>query len=1244
MNKPTFTLGNSLIIFASLAMFISVMSLNASYSNIQSFTTVDLTEYTQLPAEINKPVTWINDNTQQTVETEPPEVVETDTSEVDGKLQKRVIVSSDIHYEKILTYASVPELLSEQVKLFWIINGSKIDVTEREDFNVTFYDENSNNLIDKISWITPHLSEQEFILEFDITVINPWTTGVSGGEWRVYFTTTGIGTLNITKDELSNQVLTFNYIKCGETTLQPSISEYSYIIENYSCSEIAEISHTIGEMPSQVFGMQFDFGNDFNNDVDFAYDPLPDPDTDGDGLLDAEELITLKYCNGLGSNPLDINAPVGGGGGCAALAAGQCENKRHQTITDADGDCLSSEYELVISGTNPSAADTDGGGESDYSEAVAGRDPNNPGDDVSANNAPVWTQVIIDPTVNEDSGLAVVDPDLTASGSGQCTDADGDTLTFAVVGENAAEVDCTISGNVLTQTPAANWYGTAACEIRCNDGTTTVDDQFSIIVTSVNDPPVLTGIPDFSRDEDSGLSNNIVNLYDYHSDVDGSDAATTFSITSQSSSGIINCVLDNDQYLDCTTVANQYGESDINITATDAGSLTDTDIFRIVVNPINDAPTSGTPTISPSSPSDSDDIIGLNTSFADNDGDTLTAIYDWRLEGVSVAELNIPMNIDRTPIRDYSSTVTNGTAIGSPSFSSSCKSGGCFNFDGTDDYIDFGDITTFDGAEALTISAWVYDSDTSDGVRYIVGKWYGSAGGGGQTFKLYTYLSDRDQLIFSISDGSNNCQKRTTSTTAFSANTWHHIAAIWRGGNDVEIWIDGNNEPIATHGSCNSVSSLYNSDERLTIGNKYNGAGTPVQFWDGKIDQVLIFNRSISAEQVGFLNASSTLIYNKTSDGGITNNDNWTVSVTPNDALLDGTTRLSAVKNIGSSNTAPTDISWDSGDNDVPENSAATTVVGTFSETDAEGGSMTWTEQGSGNGTSLFQIASSTGVVTVTSGTSLNYESAKLYSYPVRVTDSGGLYYDELNHTIDITNVNEAPVWAQNIDSPTVDADSSQVTLDPDLTASGYGQCTDVDGGTTLSFTEVGSPTNVECTLSSTNNRLLSIQPATNFSGTSTCTIRCSDTSLTVDNTFTTTVSKTLSMSLSTNLANDLDWAISNTTGISWDASENNGAGVTGYYVTIEAHGGEPNVTIKSSGDLSKGSGTDIPIFNYNYKNSTTNTVPGLATIMTTTYVNAATDLAAAASHNVYFKFFLIIPDSTAAGTYTTTTYFQGVV
>ena len=118
------------------------------------------------------------------------------------------------------------------------------------------------------------------------------------------------------------------------------------------------------------------------------------------------------------------------------------------------------------------------------------------------NNAPTWAQVITHPTIDEDSGSTTVDSDLTSSGNGQCTDPDaGQTLIFSVTSENTAEVDCAVSGNSLTVTPASNWFGTASCTIRCDDGNGgTADDVVSITVNAVNDAPVLSGIPDQTFD------------------------------------------------------------------------------------------------------------------------------------------------------------------------------------------------------------------------------------------------------------------------------------------------------------------------------------------------------------------------------------------------------------------------------------------------------------------------------------------------------------------------------------------------------------------------------------------------------------------------------------------------------------------------------------------------------------------------------------------------------------------------
>ncbi|SPP65952.1 hypothetical protein NITLEN_40425 [Nitrospira lenta] len=91
----------------------------------------------------------------------------------------------------------------------------------------------------------------------------------------------------------------------------------------------------------------------------------------------------------------------------------------------------------------------------------------------------------------------------------------------------------------------------------------------------------------------------------------------------------------------------------------------------------------------------------------------------------------------------------------------------------------------------------------------------------------------------------------------------------------------------------------------------------------------------------------------------------------------------------------------------MAENATNGTVVGTVSGTDPDNGdtkTYSFTDSAGGR----FAISTSTGVITVADGSLLNYESATSHTVMVRVTDSGGLTYDEA-FTINLINVNEAP-------------------------------------------------------------------------------------------------------------------------------------------------------------------------------------------------------------------------------------------
>src|SRR3989344_3421619 len=105
---------------------------------------------------------------------------------IDKKVTKKV----RIEYKNVVSSAKFQETAKEGIKLYWINNGSK------ELFNdVKYLDENGNGLIDKIKWIIPHLSDQEFIIE--LTILNVQSYPVVGGNWNVFINTSGTANLTV---------------------------------------------------------------------------------------------------------------------------------------------------------------------------------------------------------------------------------------------------------------------------------------------------------------------------------------------------------------------------------------------------------------------------------------------------------------------------------------------------------------------------------------------------------------------------------------------------------------------------------------------------------------------------------------------------------------------------------------------------------------------------------------------------------------------------------------------------------------------------------------------------------------------------------------------------------------------------------------------------------------------------------------------------------------------------------------
>ncbi|MBT4175041.1 hypothetical protein HOE07_05185, partial [archaeon] len=179
--------------------------------------------------------------------TEAPEASEENTS-----YGKKVVVSSETHYENILTYTTIPEIALDAVNLYWIVNGSRVV------HSFDGYDTNADGLVDYLEWVTPHTSEQEFQIE--LTILNVQSYPFVGGSWTVMFNTSGTADLSVNAINTTSfgVDLQFIEIRCGEDVVNSSYNG-SIFVADYSCNQTGFEESRV--LTAGVHDLEFRFGD-----------------------------------------------------------------------------------------------------------------------------------------------------------------------------------------------------------------------------------------------------------------------------------------------------------------------------------------------------------------------------------------------------------------------------------------------------------------------------------------------------------------------------------------------------------------------------------------------------------------------------------------------------------------------------------------------------------------------------------------------------------------------------------------------------------------------------------------------------------------------------------------------------------------------------------------------------------------------------------------------------------------------
>lgn len=170
------------------------------------------------------------------------------------------------------------------------------------------------------------------------------------------------------------------------------------------------------------------------------------------------------------------------------------------------------------------------------------------------------------------------------------------------------------------------------------------------------------------------------------------------------------------------------------------------------------------------------------------------------------------------------------------------------------------DVVGLDMTGEITICAWIKTESIGSAEEVIVSKWdYGN-----NKRQYAMWITTGSKLRFAVS--SNGTANTTIDSTSSITNaTLTHVAGTLNQTTDkIQTYINGS----ANGSSVSYTSDLYNSPTAFTIGCCFNN-GSPSLYFDGLIDEVIIWNKCLTAEEVDQVYDITSYTYNKSLSGSL---------------------------------------------------------------------------------------------------------------------------------------------------------------------------------------------------------------------------------------------------------------------------------------------------------------------------------------------------------------------------------------
>ena len=184
---------------------------------------------------------------------------------------------------------------------------------------------------------------------------------------------------------------------------------------------------------------------------------------------------------------------------------------------------------------------------------------------------------------------------------------------------------------------------------------------------------------------------------------------------------------------------------------------------------------------------------------------------------------------------DLSGNNNTGSLVNGPTFTGSF--GGGIVFDGTNHYVDLGNISQLKPTTQITVSAWVYRSTMNDNQSEVIISCTQVGG-----YELY-YTANK-MTFYVYAGGSYRIPEMSTS----AISGWMNFTATY-DNRYAKLYYNGVLQNTVDSGATNNISYVANN---ILIGAEAGGGSARESGyeWTGNIAQVSIYNRALSASEV----------------------------------------------------------------------------------------------------------------------------------------------------------------------------------------------------------------------------------------------------------------------------------------------------------------------------------------------------------------------------------------------------------